>query len=79
MLAHYRRLIALRHDELVVAHGDFHPAPGRRQWLVLGNVSGDVVDVPLPSWAGARVLLSNVDSRGDLVLRPWEARICVRP
>ena len=92
VLAHYRRLIALRHDEPVVAHGDFTLllpdderiwAFTRRlddiEWLVLGNVSGDVVDVPLPSWAGARVLLSNVHAPGDLVLQPWEGRICVRP
>lgn len=92
VLAHYRRLIELRHTEPVVALGDFTlllpdderiwaftRRLGDVEWLVLGNVSGDVVDVPLPEWSGAPVVLSNVDAPGDLVLQPWEGRICRRP
>ena len=80
---HYRRLIALRHDEPVVAHGDFHMlledderiyAFTRRlddvELLVLGNFSGDevVCDVPdAAAWASAEVLIGNCD-------RPREPR-----
>ncbi len=60
VLAHYRRLIALRHDQPVVAHGDFQMLLGdhesvyafrRRlddvELLVLCNLSDDDVDVDL--------------------------------
>ena len=77
---HYRRLIALRHDEPVVAHGDFtmllpHDervyAFTRRldgvELLVLCNVSGDTVGVDLPDgseWDDAELLLANYDGQG---------------
>ena len=66
---HYRRLIALRHSEPAVAHGDFtmlladHEqvyAFTRRhagtELLVLANLSGEPADVELPpGWAGAEL------------------------
>jgi len=77
VLAHYRRLVALRHDEPVVAHGDFtmllaqHPhiyafvrRLGDVRLLVLGNFSSDPQPVDVPdasSWANADIVLSNVD------------------
>ena len=87
---HYRRLIALRHSEPAVAHGDFtmlladHEqvyAFMRRhagtELLVLANLSGEPADVELPlGWAGAELLLANVAEPGaGGVLAPWEARI----
>jgi oligo-1,6-glucosidase len=73
---HYRRLIELRHDEPVVALGDFalllpeHEqvyaftrALGDDALLVLGNFSGAPVTFELPGherWDGARLLLANV-------------------
>ena len=90
VLAHYRRLIALRHDEPVVALGDFtmllpeHPqvyAFLRRldnvELLVLANLSGERVEVDLPDgWDGAPVLLDD----GRISVRvglhePWESRV----
>ena len=72
---HYRRLIALRHDEPVVAHGDFTMllasdavvyAFTRRlddvELLVLGNFSAEPVTADVPSaaeWATAELLLAN--------------------
>jgi oligo-1,6-glucosidase len=91
VLAHYRRLIALRHDEPVVAHGDFRMllpddervyAFLRRhegvELLVLCNVSGDVVEVDLPevdAWVAEPVLISNVADGGGTALQPWESRV----
>ncbi|MGZ4632104.1 MAG: alpha-glucosidase C-terminal domain-containing protein, partial [Actinomycetes bacterium] len=75
VLQHYRRLIALRHDEPAVAHGDFTMllrddpriyAFTRRlddvQLLVLGNFTGDpvVADVPdAAAWTTAELLVTN--------------------
>ena len=72
---HYRRLIALRHDEPVVAHGDFTMllaadavvyAFTRRlddaELLVLGNFSAEPVTADVPSaaeWAAAELVLAN--------------------
>ena len=72
---HYRRLIALRHTEPVVAHGDFtmllpeHEqvyAFTRRlddvELLVLCNVSGETVRLDLPdagAWTGTEIVLTN--------------------
>jgi oligo-1,6-glucosidase len=77
VLAHYRRLIGLRHDEPVVAHGSFtmllpeheHVYAflrrlGEVELLVLGSFSGEPLVVDLPDaaqWAAAPVLLSNLD------------------
>jgi oligo-1,6-glucosidase len=75
VLHHYRRLIALRHEEPTVAHGDFTMllpddervyAFTRRlddvELLVLANFSGETVAVELPdpgAWRGAELLLSS--------------------
>ena len=89
---HYRRLIALRHSEPAVAHGDFtmllpdHEQLyaftrrlGAVELLVLGNFSaGTVIAEVLDAdgWAEAELLLGNhPEPTGDLVLRPWEARV----
>jgi oligo-1,6-glucosidase len=76
VLAHYRRLIDLRHRDPVVAHGRFAMllpddervyaftrALDHVELLVLGNFSGDWVSVDLPdapAWAASPVLLGNV-------------------
>ena len=88
---HYRRLIELRHDEPVVAHGDFTMllpddervyAFTRRlgdvELLVLGNFTGDTVPVELPDAGGELVLGNYADAGEELVLRPWEARVLRR-
>ncbi len=78
---HYRRLIALRHDEPTVALGDFtmlladHPTlyaftrrRGSTELLVLGNFSPDEVVVDLPdaaSWARSEVLIATGDQADD--------------
>jgi oligo-1,6-glucosidase len=76
VLHHYRRLIALRHEEPAVAHGDFTMlladdpqvyALTRRlddvELLVLVNVSGDPAAPEIPdaaAWTAAELLLTNV-------------------
>jgi oligo-1,6-glucosidase len=85
---HYRKLIELRHTEPVVAHGDFTMLlPDHDQvyaftrsyagteLLVLGNFSGEAVDVDVEGWEGAELVLGNVDDPEPGVLAPWEARI----
>ncbi len=73
---HYRRLIALRHDEPVVAHGDFEmllpddPAVyayrrslGDVELLVVANLSGADVEVDLLAdevWRDAELVLTNL-------------------
>jgi oligo-1,6-glucosidase len=84
----YKRLIALRHTEPVVAHGDFTMllpdddrvyAFTRRlddvELLVLGNFSGGTVSTGLDG--GPELLIGNYppDAAGPIVLRPWEARV----
>jgi oligo-1,6-glucosidase len=72
VFAHYRLLIALRHTEPVVAHGDFAMllpdddtvyAFTRRldevELLVLGNFSGHDVQVDVDGWAGTEVVLGS--------------------
>ena len=79
---HYRRLIALRHDDDVVVDGEFamllpdDPTSTRSTrrgsttaLLVLGNFSGETqpVDVP-PEWVGATLVLGNyVDDRRPIL------------
>ena len=79
VLAHYRRLIALRHTEDVVAHGDFTMLLpddervyaflrrlGSVELLVLANLSGTEARVDLPDWhrwAAAPVLITNLADR----------------
>jgi oligo-1,6-glucosidase len=86
---HYRRLIALRHAEPAVAHGDFtmlladHErvyAFTRRhegtELLVLANFSGAPVRVDLPGWEAAELVLGNVPDPNPLgTLGPWEAQV----
>jgi oligo-1,6-glucosidase len=89
VLAHYRRLIALRHENRVVALGDFtmllpeheHVYAftrrlGDEALLVVCNVSGTpyrLADL-LPEALGADLVLGNLpDPEGTL--RPWEARV----
>jgi oligo-1,6-glucosidase len=78
---YYRRLIALRHDEPVVAHGDFTMLLARDpvvyaftrqladvELLVLGNFSGEPVTADLPSaaeWAAAELLIANYPPYDD--------------
>ena len=70
VLHHYRAVIALRHSEPAVVHGDFTMlleederiyAFARRhedtELLVLGNFSGEAVTVDLPDWADAEIVL----------------------
>ncbi|MGO2658169.1 glycoside hydrolase family 13 protein [Mycetocola reblochoni] len=86
---HYRRLVALRHENPVVARGDFtrvdagDPAVfaferrlGDERLLVVANLSGAGVDAELPAdWAGASQVLANYPDDGAARLRPWEARV----
>ena len=76
VLAHYRRLIALRHDEPAVVHGDFTlllpddeqvwaftRRHGGTELLVLANCSPAPATARLevdPAWAGAELLLGNL-------------------
>lgn len=83
---HYRRLIALRHEDPVIRHGEFElllpddPAiyafirtlAGTRL-LVVANFSGEPVDVPLD--LAGEVVIANYREPVGSVLRPWEARV----
>jgi oligo-1,6-glucosidase len=89
VLAHYRRLIALRHENPVVALGDFamllpeHEQVyaftrtlGHEVLLVvcnLGRTPHALADL-LPEAADAHLLLGNLPDAGP-TLRPWEARV----
>ena len=42
---------------------------------MLGNFSGETVDVDVPGWEGAELLLGNVAEPVPGRLAPWEARI----
>jgi oligo-1,6-glucosidase len=88
---HYRRLIALRHTEPVVAHGDFTMLLpddervyaftrrlGDDELLVLGNFSGEEAPVALDDPGGELVLGNYSDPGQPDRLRPWEARILRR-
>jgi oligo-1,6-glucosidase len=81
VLHHYRRVIALRHNEPVVAEGDFHMLLPEDDsiyaftrslngvtLLVLGNFSGVVVEAGVPdteTWAGAELVLGNYPAPDD--------------
>ncbi len=80
VLAHYRRLVALRHEEPTVAHGDFTMLlpddervyaftrrHGATELLVVANLSSeDQVEAMVPAgWADAELLLSNAGERGQ--------------
>src|SRR4051794_7231642 len=93
VLAHHRRLIALRHELPVVALGDFtmllpddddlyafrREHDGDRL-LVVCNLSGRprAIAELLPEAAGAELVLGNLPVDAPGVLAPWEARV-LRP
>ena len=93
VLAHYRRLIGLRHEEPVVALGDFtmllpdsdevyaftRTLAGDRL-LVVCNVSSRPCPVAdeLPEVLDAELVLGNLPVADPAVLAPWEARV-LRP
>ncbi|SDK92893.1 oligo-1,6-glucosidase [Arthrobacter sp. ov407] len=85
----YRKVIALRHAEPVVSHGNFtmllpddanvyaftRSIPGSTL-LVLGNFSGAQQHVTLDEdWTGAELILGNYPSDPSLRLRPWELKV----
>ncbi len=91
VFSYHRRLIALRHDEPVVAHGDFtmllpkheqiYTFTRRRdgtELLVLANLSdedGVSPDMDV-TWADEEMVLTNSpDASNRLVLDAWEARV----
>jgi oligo-1,6-glucosidase len=91
VLAHYRRLIALRHSEPAVAHGDFtmllpdDPSvyAFTRAWsgvelLVLCNVSPSPAAVAVDGWDDAALLLGTHGTGGTGPLQPWESRVLRR-
>ena len=93
VLAHYRRLIALRHDDPVVALGDFtmllpdheHVYAFTRRLdgdtlLVVCNVSStpQALAELLPEAMEAALVLGNRPVADPAVLAPWEARV-LRP
>ena len=84
---HYRALIALRHEDPVVALGDFtmllpdheHVYAFTRRLgdvtlTVLGNFSGEEQEVSLEHGAG-ELVLGNYPPPLGTALRPWEARV----
>jgi oligo-1,6-glucosidase len=90
VLAHYRRLIALRHENDVVALGDFamllpdHEhvyaftrSLGPEQLLVVCNVSATPYPLSelLPAAMDAELVLGNLAATDPAVLGPWEARV----
>jgi oligo-1,6-glucosidase len=93
VLAHYRRLIRLRHELPVVAIGDFtmllphdervyafaRSLPADRL-LVVCNVSAERVPLArlLPEAVGPELVLGNRRVEEPAVLAPWEARV-LRP
>jgi oligo-1,6-glucosidase len=89
VLAHYRRLIALRHENRVVALGRFSMllpdhdevyaftrSLGDEVLLVVCNVSRTPQPLAelLPEAVGAELVLGNLEDAGP-TLRPWEARV----
>ena len=91
VLAHYRRLIELRHTVPAVAHGDFTmllPEDERVyaftrahqgvELLVLCNVSAAAAAVDVPGWDAAELLLGTHGTGGTGELAPWESRVLRR-
>jgi oligo-1,6-glucosidase len=90
VLAHYRRLIALRHSDDVVALGDFtmllpeheevyaftRSRAGRTLLVVcnLGRTAYPLASL-LPEAVGAELVLGNLPSSDPAVLAAWEARV----
>jgi oligo-1,6-glucosidase len=91
VFAHHRRLVALRHDDPVVALGDFTMLLPEHDelyaftrsldgatLLVVCNLgrSAHPLGELLPEAVGAELVLGNLVDDGDpCVLRPWEARV----
>jgi oligo-1,6-glucosidase len=90
VLAHYKRLIALRHEDPVVALGDFAMLLPEHDdvyaftrtldggvLLVVCNLSRTPYPLArlLPEAAGGRLVLGNLPDEDPEVLRPWEARV----
>ncbi|CAA9222271.1 MAG: GH13_31 / GH13_40 / GH13_29 / GH13_23 / GH 13 / GH13_17 / GH13_30 / GH13_36 / GH13_16 / GH13 _35 / GH13_20 / GH13_4 / GH13_1 / GH13_2 / GH13 _21 / GH13_19 / GH13_26 [uncultured Blastococcus sp.] len=90
VLAHYRRLIALRHEEPVVALGEFAMLLPEHDdvyaftrtlehevLLVVCNVSATPYPLAelLPEAASGRLVLGNLRDEDPALLRPWEARV----
>jgi oligo-1,6-glucosidase len=90
VLAHYRHLIALRHDDPVVALGDFamllpeHDdvyaftrTLGDRVLVVACNLSRTPYRLAelLPQAREGRLVLGNLPDEDPELLRPWEARV----
>ena len=84
---HYRRLIALRKELPVIATGDFTMlldddervyaftrSLDGDELLVLGNFTGDALDVDLQGWEDAEPLIGEA----GLSLGPWEGRVLRR-
>ena len=93
VLAHYRKLIALRHENRVVALGDFSMVLPEHEHLyaftrsleeelllVVCNVSGTPYPLAglLPEALDAELVLGNLSDAGP-TLRPWEARVLRLP
>ncbi|MFG2196900.1 alpha-glucosidase [Streptomyces sp. NPDC048639] len=92
---HYRRLIALRHIEPAVSHGDFTMLLGdderiyaftRRfrstELLVVGNFSAETLPVPVPgasAWARADLLVANYAYPSPDVAGIPDESLVVRP
>ena len=94
VLAHYRKLIALRHQNPVVALGDFTMVLPEHEHLyaftrsleeelllVVCNVSGTSYRLSglLPEALDAELLLGNLVASDPAVLGPWEARVLRLP
>jgi oligo-1,6-glucosidase len=94
VLAHYRRLIALRHEEPVVALGDFTMLLPEHDdvyaftrsldgetLLVVCNLSRTPYGLAelLPEAVGAELVLGNLRTSEPDVLNPWEARVLRLP
>jgi oligo-1,6-glucosidase len=90
VLAHYRRLIALRHDDPVVALGDFAMLLPEhddvyaftrtlddRVLVVVCNLSRTTYRLAelLPQARDGRLVLGNLPDEDPELLRPWEARV----
>ncbi len=93
VLAHHRRLVALRHDDPVVALGDFTMLLPEHDevYAFTRSLDGDTLLVAcnlsatpqplgdlLPEAVEAAVVLGNLPEEDPAVLRPWEARV-LRP
>lgn len=86
----YREVIALRHRDPVVSHGDFsmllpedeHVYAFNRslhgmEMLIIGNFSSTerLADIDDDSWATAEQVLANYPLEKSLRLRPWELKV----